>query len=130
MQRWYVFLNIALLSLLIWFLVAHVFPNEYSDATQLNKQFARVKHNTECINYLQNVAVTPTWRFALISSFFFTLLLLMFYILAGGVFTEPKHYFAFWFLLILNWLFMYKSLATRMWHYTCDHGCSATFKEN
>ena len=129
MKTWYIYFNIAMVLLLLWLIKVHVWPNEYADATMLNRQFSEIKKNQECIQYLQNIAVTPTWRFSLISSLLFTMIEAILYVLAGGTFTEPMHFFTFWILLILNWLFMYKSLATRNWHYNCDHGCSAQFKK-
>ena len=128
MEKWYIYFNIILIVLFIVAIKVQIYPNEYSDAMQLNNQFEHIKHNKECINYLQNVSATPIWRFSILAAVLFTLLQLVLYILAGGEFTEKKHYFVFWILLILNWLFMYKALSTRSWHYTCNHGCMPNFK--
>lgn len=128
MNRYYILFNVFLVALLLYAIKVQVYPEEHKDVTSLNKKFGELKGNTQCIDYLQNVAVTPTWRFALLSSIIFTMFQLALFLIAGGSLNTPRTVFIFWLLLLLNWLFMYKSLETRLWHYLCNHGCSVNFK--
>ncbi len=123
MEKWYLYFNIALVILLGWFLLRDALPREKEDILKVDKHYQRIKHNPECLNYLQIVNAIPTWRFSLINAAIFTALQVILYIVAGGNFDKPIHFLTFWLLYILNFLFLYKIIATRSWHYMCSDGC-------
>ena len=123
MNKWYIYFNIILVFLLALFIFKQVLPRERKDIAKIDKHYQRVKHNSECLRYLQTINAIPTWRFSLINAAIFTILQLILYILAGGPFDKPINYFMFWILYIINFLFLYKIIATRSWHYMCSDGC-------
>ena len=124
MEKWYIYFNIIGFAVIIWFLLAYVWPHEKTDVKKINNYFYQIKHNKDCLNYLQTVTAMPTWRISLLSAAIFTLIELVLYIVAGVRFDQPIHYLAFWILYILNFLFLYKSISTILWHYVCSDGCS------
>jgi len=123
MEMWYIYFNVVLVVLLGYFLLQDALPREKSDIKKIDKHYQRIKHNQECLNYLQTISAIPTWRFSLINAAIFTALQIILYIVAGGQFNQPKHFLAFWLLYILNTFFIYKVIATRSWHYMCSDGC-------
>ena len=127
MQQWYLYFNLLLVVALILTIWMYIFPMEYHDALKLNREYKEIETDAKCIDYLRLISVTPTWRFSIMSSLGYTLLLVVIYIIAGGKFNTPIHFLVFWLLFIFNFFFMYKSLATRSWHYTCNHGCSTNW---
>jgi hypothetical protein len=101
---------------------------EYHDALKLNRKFKNIENNAQCMDYLRLISAIPTWRFSLMSSLAYTLLLVVIYVISGGKFNKQEHFLAFWLLFIFNFFFIYKSLATRAWHYICNHGCSINWE--
>ena len=123
MEQWYIYFNIVLVVLLVWFLLKVVIPREKTDIEKIDKHYQRIKSNPACLNYLQTINAIPTWRFSLINAAIFTFLQILLYIIAGGRFDKPINFLMFWLLYILNFLFLYKVIATRSWHYMCSDGC-------
>ncbi|KKL07154.1 hypothetical protein LCGC14_2588860 [marine sediment metagenome] len=130
MDKWYIYFNIGLVVLLVWFLVTKALPREKSDIQKVDKHYQRIKQNPQCLDYLQTVNAIPTWRFSLLNSAIFTTIELILYIVAGGTFDKPLHFLMFWILYLLNFLFIYKMIATRSWHYMCSDGCVRDLDSN
>lgn len=119
----YMIFNILLFVFVVIFMYRYLIPREQVDVKKIDIQYQKIKNNDACLNYLQTLNAIPTWRFSLIYAFGFTILELVFYLLAGGTFDTPTKIFAFWFLYMLNTIFLYKILSTRTWHYMCSDGC-------
>ena len=96
--------------------------NEKKDVYNLNKKFEEIKTDIKCLQYLQSNVTIPTWRFSIISSAGYTGILLSLYIIAGYKFTSTT-YLIFWLLFFFNAFFLYKSIATRNYHYLCKDQC-------
>jgi len=127
MNQWYIVLNIGLFILTLVLMYTYIIPHEASDIYKLNKKYREIDSNAQCIDYLQNVAATPTWRFAMISAAGFTLIELILYILMGFPIDQPKHLALFWILYILNTFFMYKAMGTWVFHYMCQNNCIPSY---
>lgn len=123
MKNWYIYFNLLLIILLVLFLVFHAIPREKVDIEKIDKHYQRIKHNDQCLNYLQTINAIPTWRYSLIYGALFTAIQVSLYIVAGGKFNKKKYFLGVWVLYMLNFLYLYKMVANRSWHYVCSDGC-------
>lgn len=121
MNTFYILFNIILLGCLI-FLLKWMSAAEAKDVYLLNNYFEKISTNNQCLDYLQLITNIPYWRFCLISSFFYTGILFILYIISGNTITN-EIIFIIWLLFIFNAVFLYKTIATRDFHYVCKNNC-------
>ena len=128
MDNYYILLNLALFAVLLWG-ISKASEEERKDVLLLNKKFEDISDNKQCLDYLQLVATIPTWRFAIFSSTGYTLLLFLLYVLSGNPVTTTVM-FVTWGLWVMNTIFIYKTVATRDFHYMCKNNCQPEWKHS
>lgn len=131
MNNTYKLANIFAAILLGIVLIFVVLPLEISDATLLNQKFDKLKRNNpQCLDYLQQTVAVPTWRFSLLSAGLFTVIMLALFLVSGYTLDTTNHYLGFWILFIMTTFFIYKTLGTRNYHYTCRDNCLKEWQNN
>ena len=119
--------NIVILIIILIIVVCLVAETEINDNNAINNYFEKIKKNEQCLSYLQTVNQMPTWRISLIVGLILTLLnsFIIIFVLSKKILSQTESYWLIAsFMILCNFLCIYKLLTHWNWHYMCNWGCS------
>ena len=119
--------NIIILFIIFILVVCSLYNLEKNDVLASNKYYNYIKKNNECLEYLQTINQIPTWRLSFMCALFITFLnsfIIVFVLCNKKLSPNSSFWLIITFMVLINFIGIYKLLGHWNWHYMCDWGCS------